>query len=141
SGSKEGDLTFVAGHPGRTSRLFTVAHLEYLRDHNFQLVLAMLHDREASLLEYGKLGPEQFRQSKEELFSIQNSRKAREGGHKGLNDPALMRRKAAEEQALRARIAADSARAAEFAGAWDKIAASKKVAAEIVKPYNFLERG
>ena len=29
---RKGDLTFVAGHPGRTSRLNTVAHLEYLRD-------------------------------------------------------------------------------------------------------------
>ena len=32
AGSKAGDLTFVAGHPARTSRLNTVAHLEYLRD-------------------------------------------------------------------------------------------------------------
>jgi hypothetical protein len=141
SGSKEGELTFVAGHPGRTSRLFTVAHLEYLRDHSFPLLMAMLHDREAFLLDYGKLGPEQYRQSKEDLFSIQNSRKAREGGLKGLKDPALMARKAADEKALRDRIAADPEKKAAFAGAWDKIAASKKVSAEIVKPYNFLERG
>src|SRR5207302_9139948 len=55
-GSKEGDLTFVAGHPGRTSRLFTVAHLEYLRDKSFPLLLDMLHSREAFLLDYGKKG-------------------------------------------------------------------------------------
>src|SRR5215210_3482856 len=35
SGTQQGDLVFVAGHPGRTSRLNTVAHLEYLRDHGF----------------------------------------------------------------------------------------------------------
>jgi Peptidase S46 len=141
SGSKEGELTFVAGHPGRTSRLLTMAHLEYVRDHSFPLGLARLHDREANLLEYGKLGPEQFRQSKEELFHIQNSRKAYEGGFKGLNDKALMTRKAEAEKALRARIEADPARKAAFAGAWDKIAASKKVASEILKPYRFLEGG
>src|SRR4051794_1723535 len=141
SGSKEGELTFVAGHPGRTSRLFTVAHLESLRDHSFPLTLAVLHDREANLLAYGKLGPEQFRQSKEDLFGIQNSRKAREGGYKGLKDPALMSRKAADEKALRERIEADPAKKAAFAGAWDRIAASKQVSAEIARPFNFLERG
>jgi hypothetical protein len=141
AGSKEGELTFVAGHPGRTSRLFTMAHLEYLRQHSFPLLLAMLHDREASLLEYGKLGPEAFRQSKEDLFSIQNSRKAREGGFKGLKDTTLMARKAADEKALRDRIEADPAKKAAFAAAWDKIAAARKVAVEILEPYSFLERG
>ena len=31
-GAKEGDLTFVSGHPGRTSRGLTVAELEIQRD-------------------------------------------------------------------------------------------------------------
>src|SRR5262249_10470193 len=71
-GPKEGALPFAAAPPGRPSRLFTVAHLESLRDRSFPLLMAMLHDREAFLLDYGKLGPEQYRQSKEDLFSIQN---------------------------------------------------------------------
>jgi len=141
AGSKEGDLTFVAGSPGRTSRLNTVAHLEYLRDHSFPLTMAMLHDREAFLLDYGKLGPEQFRQSKEDLFGIQNSRKARDGGLKGLKDPVLMARKAADEKALRDGIEADPTRKAAFAAAWDRVAASKKAAADLLRPYSFLERG
>ncbi len=141
SGSKEGDLTFVAGHPGRTSRLFTMAHLEYLRDHGFPFTMDLLRDREALLLDYGKLGSEQFRQSKEDLFGIQNSRKARDGGLKGLRDPALMARKAEAEKALRAKVEADPAKKAAFAPAWDKVAASRKVAVELLKPLNFLERG
>ena len=96
--------------------------------------MAMLHDREAFLLDYGKLGPEQYRQSKEELFGIQNSRKARDGGLKGLNDQALMARKAADEKALRAGIEADPAKKAAFAAAWDRIAATKKIAAQLLKP-------
>ncbi len=140
-GSKEGDLTFVAGHPGRTSRLLTMAHLEFLRDHSFPFTMELLRDCEAFLLDYGKLGPEQYRQSKEELFSIQNSRKAREGGLKGLRDPALMARKAEAEEALRARIEADPTKKAAYASAWDKIAASRKVSVELLKPLNFLERG
>ena len=117
--------------------MFTVAHLEYLRDHAFPLTLEMLHERESFLLGYGKIGAEQFRQSKGELFGYQNSRKARMGGLKGLKDQAVMDRKVAAEKALRDSIAGKP----EYAGAWEKIAASKKVAAELSMPYSFLERG
>ena len=44
---RRANLAFVAGHPGRTSRLFTLAHLEYLRDVSFPLTLELLKDREA----------------------------------------------------------------------------------------------
>jgi hypothetical protein len=141
AGSKNGDLVFVAGHPGRTSRLNTLAHLEYLRDVSFPLTLEILHDREAFLLDYGKKGPEQARQSKEDLFGFQNSRKAREGGLKGLKDAALMARKAQAEKALRERVAADPKRQAAYGAAWGKIAEAQKVSARIALRYNLLERG
>src|SRR4051812_6658373 len=77
NGSKADELVFVAGHPGHTSRLNTVAHLEYLRDVSFPFSLDMLRSREQSLMEYGKKGPEQERQAKDDLFGYQNSLKAR----------------------------------------------------------------
>jgi hypothetical protein len=141
SGSKDGELVFVAGHPGRTSRLNTLAHLEYLRDVAFPFSLQLLRDREAFLLEYGKKGAEQTRQSKEDLFSYQNSLKARSGGLDGLFDPAIMARKAENERALRERVGSDQQKQAVVGAAWDKIAAAQQVAARISKPYNFLERG
>src|SRR5215210_4085107 len=104
AGSREGDLVFVAGHPGRTSRLNTRAHLEYLRDHGFPFLLDYLREKEAFLLEYGRRGPEPARQAKEDLFGIQNSRKARIGGLEGLKDHAFMERKARAERAVRDRI-------------------------------------
>jgi hypothetical protein len=140
-GSKDGELTFVAGHPGRTSRLNTLAHLEYLRDKSFPLLMEMLHAREAHLLEHSKKGQEAARQAKEDLFSIQNSRKARMGGLKGLNDQALMGRKRAAEEALRSRIKADSAKHATYGAAWDKIAEAQKVADSIRLPYAMIEAG
>ncbi|WZP01005.1 S46 family peptidase [Isosphaeraceae bacterium EP7] len=140
-GSKEGDLTFVAGHPGRTSRLFTLDNLKYLRDTGLPFVLDMLGDRESFLQEYSKRGPEQARQAKEDLFGYQNSLKARLGGQKGLNDTALMDRKAAAETELRSKIDADPAKKKAYADAWPRIADSQKAAARILKPYNFLERG
>lgn len=141
NGTAEGDLVFVAGHPGRTDRLNTVASLEYMRDAAFPTLLDYLHTKEAFLLDYGKRGAEAFRQSKEDLFSIQNSRKARVGGLSGLRDQAFMGRKAQAENELRQRIGSDPRKKADYEHAWDRIAQAQKVAAEMLKPYNFLERG
>lgn len=139
-GSKEGELVFVAGHPGRTNRLNTRAHLEYLRDTSFPLTLKVLHDREAFLLDYAKKGPELARQSKEDLFSIQNSRKARLGGLKGLQDEALLARKARHQEEVLAHLKTDADKAA-YRDALVKLADAQKVAARISKPWAFLERG
>ena len=141
SGAKDGELVFVAGHPGKTNRLDTLAHLEYLRDHGFPFLLDVLADRERHLNAYGKLGEEQARQAKEDLFGIQNSRKARIGGLQGLRDAAFMARKAKAEADLRAKIKADPDRQKTYGAAWDRIAEAEKVAAETLKLNNFLERG
>ncbi|HMB02501.1 MAG TPA: S46 family peptidase, partial [Isosphaeraceae bacterium] len=141
SGGQDGDLIFVAGHPGRTSRLNTVAHLEYLRDVAFPFTLELLRDREAFLRDYAKRGAEQARQSKEDRFGYQNAIKARAGGLEGLKDEALMARKAEQERALRVRVQADPQKRAAYGAAWDKIAGAQEVAARINKRYNFLERG
>ncbi|MFO0908394.1 MAG: S46 family peptidase [Isosphaeraceae bacterium] len=140
-GAKDGDLVFVAGNPGRTSRMFTTAHLDYLRETSFPLTLEMLNDREQFLLGYGKKGEEAARRSKEELFGIQNSRKARTGGFKGLNDKVLMGQKASDEKALRDRIASDPARQKRYGDAWDRIATAQKVSRDILINNNFVERG
>jgi hypothetical protein len=141
NGSKEGDLVFVAGHPGRTNRLNTVAHLEYLRDTSFPLTLSVLRDRERHLQEYGRRGEEQLRQSKEDLFGIQNSRKARLGGLGGLNDKAFLLRKKMAEDELRTKIKADPISRRKYDEAWDKIASSLRTAESIARPNAFLEMG
>jgi hypothetical protein len=141
AGSKEGDLVFVAGHPGRTSRLDTLAHLEYLRDVQFPFALEFLRNREAHRIAYGQKGPEQRRQAEEDLVSFQNSLKARLGALAGLQNQAFMQRKARQEQGLRDEIQADPMRRDRYAVAWDKIAESTKVAARLLKADSFLERG
>ena len=141
NGSKDGDLVFVAGHPGKTNRLNTLAHLEYLRDVGFPFLLDVLRGREQFLVEYGKHGEEQARQAKEDLFGIQNSRKARIGGLGGLKDDAFMGRKAKAEDELRAKIKNDPKRQEAFGAAWEKIAGAQEVSAKILKRYNFMERG
>src|SRR6185503_4633627 len=122
AGVKEGNLVFVTGNPGSTSRLNTVAHLEQLRDTSIPIILRLLERREAMLKKYMALGDEQTRQAQNELNSVQNSLKVYRGQLKGLKDPALIARKQKEEDALRKSIAANPERQKMYGDAWDAIA-------------------
>ncbi len=48
AGVSDGELVFVSGHPGRTSRQNTVAHIEFLRDRAFPFSLNVLRRREVA---------------------------------------------------------------------------------------------
>ncbi len=122
AGVKEGNLVFVTGNPGSTSRLNTVAHLEQLRDTSIPIVIRLLERREALLKKYMAMGEEQTRQAQNDLNSVQNSLKVYRGQLKGLKDPALIARKQKEEQALRKAIADNSERQKMYGDAWDAIA-------------------
>ncbi len=98
---REGDLTFVAGNPGHTERMYTMDHLQVLRDIVMPEALDVLRRREVLLTTYSQRSAENARRARDMLFGIQNGRKARTGGLAGLQDPAVMKRKQAEEASLR----------------------------------------
>lgn len=138
TGTKDGDLVFVSGHPGRTSRLFTMAELEHVRDVSMPHLLDWLFRMEVNLLSYSGRSQENARRAKDDLFGIQNSRKARKGGLAGLLDPELMGKKAAAEKALREKIASrDDLK--EALAAYDRIANAEKIIAENSRYYSLLE--
>ena len=122
TGAKEGDLAFVTGNPGSTSRLFTVAHLQELRDNSIPIILRLLERREAMLKKYMSMGEEQTRRAQNDLNSRQNSLKVYRGRIAGLKDKALLDRKQREEDALRKSIADDPNRQKMYGDAWDAIA-------------------
>ncbi|MDB5303293.1 MAG: Peptidase, partial [Phycisphaerales bacterium] len=125
SGAKEGELVFVAGNPGHTDRLNTLAHLEHLRDHSTPDSLNGLRRGEVLLRTYSERSVENARRAQAELFGVENGRKALLGRLAALQDPAVMRRKQQDESVLRAS-------AGEAAGrAWDEVAAALKVAEQI----------
>lgn len=101
-GPAAGEVVFVSGNPGRTSRIFTSDALAYLRDVRLPFLLNQLRRREILLQQFSLRGSEHARRAREDLFSIQNSRKARLGMLAGLQDPNLLTDKKADEQALRA---------------------------------------
>ncbi|MBV8659890.1 MAG: S46 family peptidase [Burkholderiales bacterium] len=102
----EGDAIFVVGNPGRTSRLFTIAELEQLRDVRMPLMLAGARAQQAALHAYAARSPEAARQAVQPLFDVENWLKSMNGEMAALNDPSLMARKASEEAAFRQAYAA-----------------------------------
>src|SRR5215813_7453264 len=141
AGAKEGNLVFVTGNPGSTSRLDTVAHLEELRDTSIPTVLRLLERREAMLKKYMELGEEQTRQGQNELNSVQNSLKVYRGQIKGLKDPALLARKTKEEQALRKSIAANPERQKIYGDAWDAIAKAHQAYPSYIRERRIFDQG
>jgi hypothetical protein len=106
SGSKEGDLAIVFGHPGRTSRLHTVDHLRFLRDVETPRRLMQLAHREVQLQVFSGRSPENERIAQDDLHSVANGRKALTGRLAGLQDPSLIEARAAQERRLREHAAA-----------------------------------
>jgi hypothetical protein len=138
-GVKDGEPVFVAGHPGSTSRLNTVAHLEELREVSIPLIIRYLERREAVLKKYMAMGDEQTTEAQNELNSVQNSLKVYRGQLAGLQDKTLIERKRKSEEALRKAIAADPKRQKEYGDAWDAIATAHKSLASFAKERRFLD--
>jgi hypothetical protein len=140
AGVKEGNLVFVTGNPGSTSRLDTVAHLEQLRDTSIPIILRLLERREAVLKKYMAMGDEQTRQAQNELNSVQNSLKVYRGQLKGLKDASLMARKQKEEQALRKSISENPERQKMYGEAWDAIAKAHGTYPSYIKERRIFEQ-
>jgi hypothetical protein len=125
TGTHEGDLTFVAGHPGSTNRQLTVAQLEYRRDVLSPVRIAQQERRLAAIYAYTKTSPEAARQSVDRVRSLENNLKRERAFLEILKEPKLLDKKRRDETALRARVAADRSLAPTGA-AWDRIAAVQK---------------
>jgi peptidase S46-like protein len=141
AGAKEGDLVFVSGHPGRTERGDTIAHILYQRDVAVPSVMNLLRRREVSLQNYAERSAENARRAEDDLFSIQNSRKAYLGILAGLQDPAVIAKKSASEKELRDAVAKDPALAQKYGEGWAQVAATLKTLVKIRDEYNLFASG
>ncbi|MFH1765428.1 MAG: S46 family peptidase, partial [Gemmatimonadota bacterium] len=115
-GVSEGDLVFVIGNPGSTSRLQTVAELEYRRDVSDQAVVDLLRTRAVALQEYARSHPEEAREMdlRNTIFGFLNSLKAYTGIVGGLHDPVKIAKRKDNERKFQAAIDADPALRAEY---------------------------
>jgi hypothetical protein len=141
AGAREGEVTFVSGHPGGTNRQLTVAQLEYQRDVALPDRLLRLAELRGLLTEYQRRGPEQKRHSVHLLFSVENSLKALRGRHGALGEKAFFASLVAEEEKLRAAVARNPEWQRAWGGAWDAIARAQKALEPMRHEYNLLEAG
>jgi len=141
TGAKDNDLVFVSGHPGSTSRLNTMAHLQFFRDVAYPFTLNILRRREVLLTNYAQRSIENDRRAHDALFGIKNSRKAYLGRIAGLQDPAVLKSKAATEAALRQKVTSDPALSSAYGDAWQNVETALATYRPIFVEYRFLEGG
>jgi V8-like Glu-specific endopeptidase len=141
SGANEKEPVFVAGHPGTTQRLLTVAQLKTERDLVIPFWLLRFSELRGRLIQYSKTSPEAARTAKDYLDTIENSIKVRRQQLFALLDDRLMDQKLAEQQKLRAFVKADPELGARVDQAWDDIVKAQTTLRNIYIPYVWLEGG
>jgi hypothetical protein len=125
-GIKTGDLTFVIGHPGSTSRLQTFAQMKYDRDFSLPSRIQAAERNREILLDYAKRSPEHERQVKSTIFGVENGLKATKGYFSGFKNLEAMDTLAKAEQELKAKVAMDAALQATAGQSWARIEAAMK---------------
>ena len=134
-----GEVVFVAGNPGSTSRLDTRSQLEMQRDWQIPIRQLVRSELRGRLSEYSQLGAEQKRTAGELLFFVENSFKAFYGQERALLDAAFFARLMREKNDLRNRVAANPPLAAEVGDPWKQIDAAIDSYQQIFLAHDFLE--
>ncbi len=124
-GAAPGEAVFVVGNPGATSRLSTVAQLEYVRDVQDAALLAFLESRIAALTAFAGAQPEAGGRLDLEnlIFGLQNARKLYRGRLEALRDPYIMARRADAQEAFVDALREDAALQEQYGGLVDSMAA------------------
>ena len=129
-GAAPGDLVFVSGHPGSTSRDDTVAELLLERDVRGPAIVEYLQRRIGAAQDFGKQSADNKEKVESTIFFLQNSLKVYVGRQEALSDKAILAKKQAEEDDLRAKVKADPELEKEYGDAWDEIS----TAVDLAKP-------
>lgn len=135
SGAQENEPVFVIGNPGRTSRLLTVAQLEFNRDYSYPYIVNLLKDAMDIYSKYIEQHPDKKLEYQTRLFGISNSYKAYTGYLGGLRDQYLMARKRAFEKKFREAVDANPVLKEKYGSVWKEIARIQKEKAEIYEKF------
>lgn len=140
-GPQAGEVTFVAGHPGNTSRLLTVEQLRFQREVSVPSYLVRNSELRGRLIQWGKTGAEPERIVSDYLQSVENALKVYRGFQTALLDDGLFARKTMQERELRERVNTDPKLAEVVGDAWNDAAAAQERYRQIYDRYLYLESG
>ncbi|HEY0940673.1 MAG TPA: S46 family peptidase [Steroidobacter sp.] len=140
-GPKAGEVTFVAGHPGNTSRLLTVEQLRFQREVSVPSYLVRNSELRGRLIQWGKTGAEPERIVSPYLQNVENSLKVNRGFQTALLDDSLFARKTVQERELRERVKTDPKLADVVGDAWNDAATAQERYRQIYDRYLYLEAG
>lgn len=140
-GAKAGEPVFVAGHPGTTQRLLTVAQLKTQRDLVLPFWLLRFSEVRGRLIQFSKTSDEAERIAKDYLGQIENSHKVRRMQLFSLLDDRMMDEQIDAERKLREAVAKDPGLKNAVGDAWDVIAKAESRYRDILIPYTWLEGG
>jgi hypothetical protein len=120
-GPSIGELVFTVGNPGSTSRLNSVAQLEYLRDIEYPRHITFLKGLADTYKYLMQEKPDKKDELQVEYFEYTNSIKAYQGMLDGLRDPVLMQRKRDFENKLRSAVKSDNDLYMRYGNVWEKL--------------------
>jgi hypothetical protein len=141
SGARDGDVSFVSGHPGGTSRSLTVSQLVQTRDVSTPERLLRLAELRGLLTEYQRRGPEQKRTANHMLFGVENSLKALRGREQALLDQRFFATLVDDERKLKEAVAKNPEWQKAYGGAWDGIIKAQQSYDAFRKTYLYTEYG
>ena len=118
TGVESGDAVFMIGNPGSTSRIQTVAELEFRRDISDKGLLAFVNNRIDALEAFYDMDPEagEAMDLRNTIFSLINTQEAYGGILRGLHDPVILAKRRDQERAFQEALDADPELAEEYGG-------------------------
>jgi hypothetical protein len=137
-GPKDGELTFVSGHPGRTDRQLSVTEVADLRDQEVPYLLNMYYRRETFLHAWADRSFENQRRAQQNIRGVENNRKRYDGYLAALLDPEIDRSLQAREQKLRDAMTKDAKWKGTLAS-YDRIKKAQDETAKIMPVYSYYE--
>jgi hypothetical protein len=140
-GLEPGEAMFVAGHPGATQRLLTVADLKFLRDVSIPQWLLRNVELRGRYIQYATQGDEAYRTTRAPLMGLENGIKVQRKRLDALHEDGLFAQEMAEQEALEAAVAADPELAAAVGSPWQEIERANRTYLSFRDDYYYLEVG